>query len=344
MPKRETSMAPKMANATASDVYQLPYEGGDAATDNSVEAAFEELLASEETPEGAEGQTPEAPQEEEAVAEGEEAEAEAEDSEVEEQESQEEVVSEDPLYSVKVDGEEVEVPLSELLKGYSRTSDYTKKTQALAEVRKATEQEVTAAQQAREEYSSRLQVLEQAINEFSPPEPNWDYLRKNDPAEYAAALVEHQQRQQRLEAIRMEKSRLDQIAQQEQQSQMAAVLEKERAALHEAIPEWAEPERASSEKRALAEYAKGLGYSDQDLDQVYDHRIMLILRKAWQYDQMASKPPVKAPPAKSLQPGARLPSAPAPVKTKTLDAAKKNLARSGTVSDAANVFLEMLTD
>jgi hypothetical protein len=34
---------------------------------------------------------------------------------------------------VRVDGEEIEVPLSEALQGYSRTQDYTRKTQALAE-------------------------------------------------------------------------------------------------------------------------------------------------------------------------------------------------------------------
>lgn len=38
-------------------------------------------------------------------------------------------------YKVKVDGEELEVGLDELLNGYSRTADYTRKTQALAEER-----------------------------------------------------------------------------------------------------------------------------------------------------------------------------------------------------------------
>lgn len=36
------------------------------------------------------------------------------------------------VFTVKVDGEEVEVPLDELVAGYSRQADYTKKTQVLA--------------------------------------------------------------------------------------------------------------------------------------------------------------------------------------------------------------------
>jgi hypothetical protein len=38
----------------------------------------------------------------------------------------------DQLVRVKVDGEEVEVPVTDLVNGYSRTADYTRKTQALA--------------------------------------------------------------------------------------------------------------------------------------------------------------------------------------------------------------------
>src|SRR6478609_2022523 len=38
--------------------------------------------------------------------------------------------SEIPTVTVKVDGKEIEIPLDEALKGYSRTQDYTRKTQA----------------------------------------------------------------------------------------------------------------------------------------------------------------------------------------------------------------------
>jgi hypothetical protein len=41
-----------------------------------------------------------------------------------------------PKYKVKVNGEEMEVPLDELLKGYMRQADYTNKTKELAEQRK----------------------------------------------------------------------------------------------------------------------------------------------------------------------------------------------------------------
>ena len=46
-----------------------------------------------------------------------------------------------PRYKVKASGEEVEVELDELIKGYQQGADYTKKSQALAEQRKALEAE-----------------------------------------------------------------------------------------------------------------------------------------------------------------------------------------------------------
>ena len=47
---------------------------------------------------------------------------------------------------VKVDGEDVRVPLSEAVAGYSRQADYTRKTQEAASVRQMAEQRVEAIQ------------------------------------------------------------------------------------------------------------------------------------------------------------------------------------------------------
>ena len=43
-----------------------------------------------------------------------------------------EASSEEPVYTVKVDGDEQEVTLSELQNGYQRQADYTRKTQQVA--------------------------------------------------------------------------------------------------------------------------------------------------------------------------------------------------------------------
>lgn len=59
----------------------------------------------------------------------------------------------DKTYSVKVDGETVEVSLKEALAGYQRQADYTRKAQAVADAREALEKEI-------EQYSQSLEQLE----------------------------------------------------------------------------------------------------------------------------------------------------------------------------------------
>ncbi len=113
------------------------------------------------------------------------AEPEFEDQDVsaEEAESQEEVIEESPKYRVKANGEELEVSLDELLNGYSRTADYQKKTQSLAEQRKAVEAErikIEEAAKTRETYAQRLQVIEQLLQQQNQGE-DLSSLKAEDP-------------------------------------------------------------------------------------------------------------------------------------------------------------------
>jgi hypothetical protein len=253
-----------------------------------------------------------------------------------------------PTYKIRVDGEEVEVTLEELTKGYSRTADYTRKTQAIAETRKQVEAEAAAARQAREGYSEMLAQLEQVYTEMQPAEPDWATLRQQNPAEYAAQWADHQQRQAELQQIQRERARVQQEQTADQQKQLASLLEEERTRLLEVIPEWKDAEKAKVEKSDLMKYAMGMGYTEDDLAQVYDHRIMLVLRKAAAYDRIQSKGKEQlaarqAPAAKVLQPGVRS-SQPASqvAQQKSYERARNDLARSGSVQDAAAAIRGML--
>lgn len=71
--------------------------------------------------------------------------------------------NEEPKYTVKVNGEDVEVTQEELLRGYMRQSDYTRKTQALADERQRIENYYR--QQPQPQYRPQEQVSQpQATN------------------------------------------------------------------------------------------------------------------------------------------------------------------------------------
>ena len=122
---------------------------GPVAPGESMEAAHNAILglldSDEEQPKDEEEQTSEEESAEETQDELSEEDEGVEDPEVEEEDEEveeelEEESEEEDVYSVRVDGEDHEVTLDELLKGYSRQSDYTKKTQEVANQRGQIEQ------------------------------------------------------------------------------------------------------------------------------------------------------------------------------------------------------------
>ena len=104
-----------------------------------------------------------------------------ESAEEQSEESEESEEQEQPqTFTVKVDGKEVDVTLDELQKGYSRTQDYTRKTQQIAEVRKQVEQETQAVRAERQQYAQLLGAL-QAQLQVSEPQVDLERLYNEDP-------------------------------------------------------------------------------------------------------------------------------------------------------------------
>ena len=240
-------------------------------------------------------------------------------------------------FTVKVDGKEVSVTLDELQKGYSRTQDYTRKTQQIAEVRKQAEQETQAVRAEREQYAQLLGAL-QAQLQSSEPQIDLERLYHEDPIEWVRQKEVMRERQEKLGAIQSEQQRLSQVSQYEQQRAMEAQLASQQEALLAALPDWKDPKKAKAEKALVIESAKAAGFSDEDLKSVYDHRLVLLLRKAALFDQMVSKrqgiKPVVNNGPRTAKPGAA-----GRVSTTTESTrAKQRLAKTGRIDDAASAI------
>lgn len=267
------------------------------------------------------------------------------DASAEEAEYQDEVTEEAPKYRVKANGEELEVSLDELLNGYSRTADYQKKTQSLAEQRKAVEAErgkIDEAAKTRDTYAQRLQVIEQLLSQQSAPE-NLQELKETDPIAYAIAVAERSERDKQLQAVQAERVRVQQEQQALQGQQLRNHIEHEQQKLVAAIPEFKDDAKAEVIRRDIRTYAKSIGFSDQELSQVYDSRAVQTLYKAMQYEKLvagkagATKKVASAP--KTLKPGTSNPT------SSEQEARKKEFARlkqTGNKNDAARLFERFL--
>jgi hypothetical protein len=265
------------------------------------------------------------------------------ESEVEQDDDGEE--QEQPTYLVKAAGEEREVTLNELIKSYQLGTDYTKKSQAVAEERKAVEAERQAVQEAkqmRDTYAQRLEMIEQMLVP-QQQEENLEYLKETDPIGYSVKVAEMIQRDKQLAAVQAERHRINQQQEQDRQVQMQSVVAEEMQKLSSFIPEFTDPAKGEAIRNDIRAFGKQIGFSDNELAAVYDSRAVLTLYKAMQYDKLvASKPAItkkvnEAP--KAIKSGV---SKPRDSNAEELKKLKARARSSGSVRDAASVFERFL--
>lgn len=208
--------------------------------------------------------------------------------------------------TVKVNGEDQEVPLSEALNGYTRQADYTRKTQQLAERR----QELEGALEAS---AVRLQALDNIFAQAMTPQQ-----LQQVGAAYQRVLAERAA----LEAHHLE----------------TEVLPAEHKALADALG-WESEDDVSEGKARLAEAAISQGFDPDDLSNVTDHPLLVLLDKAARYDEMQAQMEDSKASARSkrrkgrnLKPGTTGSQKRRPSK---LSEARQRVRRTGRVEDAA---------
>ena len=327
------------------------------APDGSIVEAQEALLRmmepAEETPETEEEQPTEEeesqPAEEDESSEVEPEESEEDDDDYEGTDNRE--AEGEDLYAVTVNGEEQTIPLDELLKGYSRQSDYTKKTQEVSEQRKEVEtlkgqyqSEMAQIQTERGHYVEALQALLDgsmgALDEFS--NVNWEQLKQDDPIEFVTKKEEFREKQEKMQAVQRDQ----QIAQQRQTEEYKKLhkdaLDGEHAALAGKLPDWKDDQKRSKIKKQVRDYALGQGFDAEEIKGLVDHRSILVLLKASKYDAMTNSD-VKAKKLKNkprvIRSGTGVRGA--DEKRSQRKTKMKRLQQSGHVDDAASLFEDL---
>lgn len=323
--------------------------GQDEAEDHDDHTDGEDELA-----DGQDGQEGEPEDDEESEDEPEdEGEEESEDDDEDDDDGEEAPAAEiDPAtkVKVKVDGEEVEVTLEELRDGYSRTQDYTRKTQEVAEQRRAVEQEKAQVLEQQQQWGNLLTTFQQRLQATlsGRTEAEWQALKQQDEIAYYEERDKERSVQERIQAIQQEQQRVAQEYQQhtlkQQQEWAKAELEK----LPQVIEEWKDPEVQKREVALINAYGASIGFTPQELQGVVDHRAIKVLRDAAKYQELAKakqapdrKKVKRKVQAKTMQPGTPSNQKPSTVKKRK---ASQRLAREHSVDAAASVFEHLLDD
>ena len=269
------------------------------------------------------------------------------EEEVTEEEEYEVVAEEDLKYTIKVDGEELEVGIDELKNGYQRQADYTRKSQALAEQRKDTEaiqSERMQLEQERQMYANGLQMLQEQqsakLSEFD--NTDWTALKDEDPYQYMLKKDEYRDAQEKAQNVIQQQ----QLVQQEQAEQAnkarAHFVQQEYSKLVNALPEWNDAK--STIKKDVQEYASSVGFRPEEINQLADHRSVLIIKKAMEYDKLTTKVAPKKKAVKKVpkvQKSGRGNSN-EDAAAEAVNKKRARLRKSGKQDDAASLFFDML--
>jgi hypothetical protein len=257
---------------------------------------------------------------------------------------------EEQTIKVKINGEWIEVPVSEAAEGYSREVDYRNKTKQLAEMRREMEaafiQERQSVSEDRRQLQEATQFLLSQIQEVPPPDPR---LIDVNPTEYLRHK-EAYERNIQLQRTAMNALQRTREAEQMENEQMRQYrLELAERILEENLPEWRDPNQRAAISRKIVDHMSQFGYTAERLKNIEDPGDIFFLKNTYEnaekarlWDELQAKSKQTTKRMQQLPPRAERPSRGTAKASDGRTDAMRALKRSGRAEDAAAIFSKML--
>ena len=249
-------------------------------------------------------------------------------------------------YTVKVDGKDVQVTQEELLAGYSRQADYTRKSQVLSEQRQKADAELAATQQERQRYLSQLEQFDnQADSQIKNlGSTDWTKLKEEDPTEYMLKRDQYRELQENKRLVEEERQSVLQKSQQESQIKWQDELGRQQELMAKRLPEWADPSKGPKLKQDIKGFAVKKGFTEQEVNSLIDARSVDVLHKAMLYENLLeakiSGKKTKVVP-KVTRPGS--PATRGEISSDKVKAQRARLRKSGHINDASSLIESLMT-
>lgn len=187
-----------------------------------------------------------------------------------------------------------------------KDADYRRKTAEAAELRRAADAERAQVRQEREYHANRLDVLIHGLQtQLVGDQKALAELAATDPGEWVRQNQAMQQRYAQYQQAIAERQNLANRTSAEQERELEQWRKAEREKLQERLPEWRDKAKATAEQKLVAEFLVREGYTPEELNEVFDHRALVVARKAALYDQLqaAKAKQSKPAPPKVIKPG-----------------------------------------
>ena len=258
----------------------------------------------------------------------------------------------DLTFPVTINGEKQDVPLSEIKDSNRASKDairFQEEAKAAREEAKSYAEQTNAAVKAQ---LAQAHALSEGLDQMylAPFQSvDWNTLRTEDPAEYAAKRQEYVDTQNAVNAkkqsVLSEIQAFQEKAQAEQAQSVQQRLTREREALYEKWPEMADAEKGDAARASVVNFLKTDGFTDEEIGSVSDHRVLLMVRDAMKFRDQAKQADVAKKKVikigkKVLTPGAAQSKAEkASNKSKPL---RDALRKTGSLEDAAALLSQRL--
>ena len=207
------------------------------------------------------------------------------DDEAGDDEDADEANETEPVYTIKVDGTEKQVTLSELKRGYSGQQYVQKGMQEAAAQRKQAEEVYAALLNERQQIAQLYQQI-QAGQVATPPKAPSRELFDSDPIGYMEAKLNYDEQLAQYQQQQMQFQQLSEQQAQAQQAARQAYLQREVENLKNVIPELANPTNVDKFKNQILEAGQAYGYTPEEISQVVESRALHVLRDAMKYREI----------------------------------------------------------
>ncbi len=227
--------------------------------------------------------------------------------------------------------------VAELTKGYFRQSDYTRKSQENAELRKALEGDKQRSSQTTQQLQSQLDRMSAMLEQWKPRPPQ-------DKDDYAGWI----QYQQQAEAFQQWQDQIDTEAKQLSEKREAETAEENRARmirengmLVEKFSAMADPAKRAAFLGEAVNVLGKYGFSREDVGSINDHRLILVIRDLMRAERLTAKAPqvaaqIKEKP-KMVRGGKRGSDTAADAKRQKID----RLRETGSRADARRALMDL---
>lgn len=195
--------------------------------------------------------------------------------------------ADDSLEEIEHEGKKHRVP-KELKDAFLRQSDYTRKTQEVAEARKQVEQTWRQAQETAQQLEQTQRVLAQFAQAVVGQAPDLS-LAQQDPQTYLVQKGLYEQRMSQLQELMSHGQMLSQQQQQMSQRAQQQYLAEQSNKLLEAIPELRDQNKRAAFRDQAIQTAQAYGFAPDEITAIADHRMLLVLRDLAKAQRQASR-------------------------------------------------------